>query len=192
MPLNGKIHAESSYLASERSLTMHRSAVNSTTNVEDCILDTLKKNAGSLEAEIRELTTSLKEMSLEQHINRTNEFSSIHQTQLVQLSEQLAQIWQYQRAADEARKTAETSRSSVAAQHKLIQSLQFPQMNERKEEISSAYKDTYEWLFQAAPREHEDWHSFVSWARRADSPQRIYWIRGKPGGSCTKEPKMLI
>lgn len=168
---------------------MHSNAVHSTNDVEHRILDTLEKNAGSLEAEIRELTSSLKELSFDHRRDRIGEFTFVHQTQLVRLSEQLSQIWEYQRAADEARKTVETSKNSVAAQHRLLQSLQFPLMQERKEEISSAYKDTYEWLFQAAPREQEDWHSFVSWARRADSPQRIYWIHGKPGESLQNNEK---
>lgn len=161
---------------------MQSSVIKSNTDVEDRILDTVTKNTGSLRAEIRRLTSCLTEMSLD-YRNESSELSFEHQTQLMQLSKHLAQIWEQQRASIEASKSMEISRDSVAAQNRLLQSLQFPQMQERKEEISSAYENTYEWLFQADPRGKTDWHNFVSWARRADNPQTIYWIHGKPGKS---------
>lgn len=166
---------------------MQGSVIKSTTDVEDRILDTITKNTGSLRAEIRRLASCLNEMSLD-HRNTSRELSCNHQTQLVQLSKQLAQVWEHQRALNEASKSLEISRNSVAAQNRLLQSLQFPQMQERKEEISSAYTNTYEWLFRADQRGRNDWHNFVSWTKRADNPQTIYWIHGKPGESleCNK------
>lgn len=154
---------------------MESNVISATTAVERRILDTVKKNAGSLEAEISRLRSCLNEMSFEYQRVPASDLG------FVQLSDQLVQIWEQQRASDEARKSVEISRNSVAAQHRLIQSLQFPQMQERQEEISSAYKNTYEWLFQADSKGKNDWHSFVSWARRAGNTQSIYWIHGKPG-----------
>ncbi|KAG8165529.1 hypothetical protein KVR01_004081 [Diaporthe batatas] len=168
-------------LMHERSLTMHSHAIRTATDVEYRMLDILKKNTGSLEAGIIELTSRLKEMSFDQSKDRMGEFSSEHQIQLAQISEQLAQIWEHQRASDQASKSLEASKQGVAPQHRLLQSLQFPQMQDRREEISRAYENTYEWLFQDHPGEEEGWHSFVAWARRLGSPQRIYWIHGKPG-----------
>lgn len=159
---------------------MQSSVIKATTDVEARMLDTITKNTGSLRAEIRRLKSCLNERSLD-HSKPMAEFSFEHQTQLVQLSEQLSQIWEQQRASDEAKKSLEISKNSVAAQHRLLQSLQFPQMLERKEEISSAYENTYEWLFQTNTRGQVDWHRFVSWSRRADNCNSIYWIHGKPG-----------
>lgn len=161
---------------------MQSSVIKSTTDVEDRILDTVTKNTSSLRAEIRRLASCLNEMSLD-YRNTSRELSFNHQTQLVQLSKQLAQAWEHQRASNEASKLLASSRISAAAQNRLLQSLQFPQMQERKEEISSAYENTYEWLFQADQRGRNDWHNFVSWTKRADNPQTIYWIHGKPGES---------
>lgn len=160
---------------------MQNSVIKATTDVEDRVLDIVKKNTGSLKAEIGKLTSSLNEMSFDNRPNPMDEFTDVQHTQLIQLSKQISQIWEQQIASEEASKPLEMSRNSVTAQHRILQSLQFPQMQERKEEISSAYENTYEWLFQADRRGQGDWHSFVSWARRADNPQSIYWIHGKPG-----------
>lgn len=166
---------------SERSLAMQSNVITATTDVETRILETFKKHTGSLESEIGRLTSCLNDVSLENRRAPLSEFSLIHQMQLTQLLEQLAEIWEHQRASDEANESSEASRSIIAAQQRLLQSLRFPQMQDRKEEISSAYKDTYEWLFQAAPREQKHWHNFLPWARREDNSHSIYWIHGKPG-----------
>lgn len=160
---------------------MESSVISATADVERRILDTVKKNAGSMEAEIARLSSCLDEMSFDYQRAPASDVSLIDQPQLMQLSEQLVQIWEQQRASDEAHKSVEISRSSVAAQHRLLQNLQFPQMQERQEEISSAYENTYEWLFQPNPKGRSGWHNFVSWARRASNTQSIYWIHGKPG-----------
>lgn len=162
---------------------MQNNVMKATTDVEVRILDVLTKNTGSLKAEIGKLTSCLNEMSFDHRPNPVNEISDVQQTELFQLSKQIAQIWEQQRASDKARKSLEMSKNSVAAQHRVLQSLQFPQMQERKEEISSAYENTYEWLFQTDPSGKSDWHSFVSWARSAHNPNSIYWIHGKPGES---------
>lgn len=157
-----------------------------TTDVENRILDTLKKNTGSLHAEIGKLTSSLNEMSINCPENQMGELSLEHQIQLAHLSEQVTRIWEHQRASDEASKSLETLRNIETAQHRILQSLQFPQMQERKEEISVAYENTYEWLLEADPHGQKDWHNFVSWAR-VENPQTIYWIHGKPGESPPKK-----
>lgn len=162
---------------------MQKSVIKATTDVEDRVLDIVKKNTGSLKAEIARLTSSLNEMSFDNRPNPMDEFTDVQHTQLIQLSKQIAQIWEQQIASEEASKPFDRSRNAIAAQHRVLQSLQFPQMQERKEEISSAYENTYEWLFQADRRGQNDWHSFISWARKADNPQSIYWIHGKPGES---------
>jgi hypothetical protein len=125
-------------------------------------------------------------MSFDYRGNGMGGLSLDHQTQPAQLSEQLTQIWEHQRASDEASKSSEALRNIETAQHRILQSLQFPQMQERKEEISVAYENTYEWLFQADPLGQKDWHNFVSWAGKAENPRSTYWIHGKPGESSPK------
>lgn len=180
--LTHKNHADQSDHPSERSLTVHNIVNRATTEVENRILDTLKKNTGSLRAEIGKLTSSLNEMPINCRENQMGELSLEHQIQLAHLSEQVTQIWEYQRASDEASKSLEALRNIETAQHRILQSLQFPQMQERKEEISIAYENTYEWLFEADQHRQDGWHDFVAWAR-ADNPSTIYWIHGKPGES---------
>lgn len=160
---------------------MHSSAIRATTDVESRIIDTVKLHTSSLAAEVGKLTSRLNDLSLDHNKSATSEFSLVHHAQLVHLSEQLIQNLKQHRASDEASKSLEVSRRSVVAQDRLLQSLQYPQMQEIKEEISSAYENTYEWLFHDGSNGQRDCQNFVSWTRGIDKGPRIYWIHGKPG-----------
>lgn len=160
---------------------MQSSLTRATSDAEYRILDTVKGSADSLEAEIGKLTSRLHKMSCDHGEDPFRDFSYVHQNQLVKLSEQLAQIWEHQRASDEGNRSLEVARNSTAAQNRILGSLQFPQMRERRDEICKAYENTYEWLLQDDTGRQNDWHNFVSWAGRVDNGRTIYWIYGKPG-----------
>lgn len=70
----------------------------------------------------------------------------------------------------------------------LLQSLVFPEMNLRQEQIAEPYRNTYEWIFSQSEKgvllnnEQQDshpWFSFVNWLRASDS--NLYWIYGRAG-----------
>ena len=61
-------------------------------------------------------------------------------------------------------------------QDAIINSLAFPRMNNRQEEIVEAHPGTFEWLFQS--NSFESGIPFAEWLR---SGNRIFWISGKAG-----------
>ena len=74
-------------------------------------------------------------------------------------------------------------KASVVQDH-ILDHLGFASMNEREEEVASAHRKTFSWIFegstdnQAMGQGHG--HNFRDWLVNADAPS-IYWIDGKPG-----------
>lgn len=59
-----------------------------------------------------------------------------------------------------------------------LQSLYFPEINARQEEIAEAYKSTFQWIFDNASHRGYRWDNFVQWL---ESGHGVYWISGKAG-----------
>jgi hypothetical protein len=64
----------------------------------------------------------------------------------------------------------------------ILKSLWFDTMTERYEEITEAYRKTFQWIFRDSDKEGQ-WSNFVDWLR---SDNGLYWINGKAasGKSC--------
>ncbi|PVH72462.1 hypothetical protein DL98DRAFT_365557, partial [Cadophora sp. DSE1049] len=54
----------------------------------------------------------------------------------------------------------------------------FSTMMQRQEEVTEAYRKTFEWIFQDLSRTFRPWSSFINWLEYEDG---IYWISGKAG-----------
>jgi hypothetical protein len=67
------------------------------------------------------------------------------------------------------------------AQQRILDSLRFPQIQERRHQIHEAYKETCQWILQPAPNQIQQWDSLVAWLSSSTESRRIYWIYGKPG-----------
>ncbi|KAL9621344.1 MAG: hypothetical protein Q9160_004235 [Pyrenula sp. 1 TL-2023] len=70
----------------------------------------------------------------------------------------------------------------------LVQSLLYPEMHLRQEQIASAHQNTYEWIFRhsdggvlvgESDGEAQPWASFVKWLQSNDN--EVYWIFGRAG-----------
>lgn len=61
---------------------------------------------------------------------------------------------------------------------RFIESLYFPDIHARQEEIAEAHRQTFEWIFDKPGLEAYLWHDFVDWL---ESGNGIYWICGKAG-----------
>ena len=77
----------------------------------------------------------------------------------------------------------ELSLSEKEHRQKYLESLWFPEINAREENIKDAHKDTYDWIFptheNSAPRWSDlRWSDFNQWL---ESGKGIYWISGKAG-----------
>lgn len=64
------------------------------------------------------------------------------------------------------------------AHEKILQSLFYPEITRRQEQISDPYEDTYQWIFRSKDDQQKPWNSFCDWL---SSSQTTYWIHGKPG-----------
>ena len=60
----------------------------------------------------------------------------------------------------------------------LIQSLLFPEIKLRQEQIDDAHERTFEWIFDESGEELRPWSCFVTWLKTGSG---LYWINGKAG-----------
>lgn len=67
--------------------------------------------------------------------------------------------------------------SELRRQH-LLNSLKFPEMNSRRNNIEDAHEGTYKFAFEDKSRERKPWSSLPGFLR---GPDKLYWIQGKPG-----------
>lgn len=63
-------------------------------------------------------------------------------------------------------------------QKQLLDSLYFPEIKARQEEIAEAHKSTFQWIFHDAGQRAHRWSNFVQWL---ESGHGIYWVSGKAG-----------
>lgn len=80
---------------------------------------------------------------------------------------------------------------------RLLNSLRFPNMNERKNDLADSYGETFRWILRTndTPMDKPDglkdksWYDFEDWLK---SDNTIYWISGKPGSGKSILVKYLI
>ena len=61
-----------------------------------------------------------------------------------------------------------------------LDSLYFPQIEERKSQIPEAHARTLRWVFDTPPEDPSKWPDFATWFIGSDT-EGLYWITGKPG-----------
>lgn len=78
-------------------------------------------------------------------------------------------------------RTKEDKRDMQAAQGRLCQSLYFASIGSRREQVTTAHKNTFTWVLDSEPWVDSLWDSFTPWLQQPDSVRPMYWISGKPG-----------
>ena len=68
----------------------------------------------------------------------------------------------------------EDSKGREARREKLMQSLKYPEMNLRRNQIEDAHGTTFEWIFKEGIA--RPWDSFPAWLKNGNE---VYWINGK-------------
>ncbi len=58
----------------------------------------------------------------------------------------------------------------------ILESLRFPQMQDRYEAIASAHKKTFTWIFKDPVKHQRPWSSFSDWLTNGSG---LYWVQGK-------------
>ena len=61
---------------------------------------------------------------------------------------------------------------------RILQSLAYPTMTSRYEDILDAHPETFEWAFQELRADQLPWSNFVAWHKTGEG---VYWICGKAG-----------
>ncbi|KAF7507899.1 hypothetical protein GJ744_009933 [Endocarpon pusillum] len=94
---------------------------------------------------------------------------------------------------EKTRKCVSDFQNSLEAVHtnknkrqRLLQSLQFDAMNNRRTQIDPPYSNTFEWVFKA--KDSDVGSSFRTWIQ-SDKP--VFWISGKPGSGKSTLMKYL-
>ncbi|KAF2014296.1 hypothetical protein BU24DRAFT_451385 [Aaosphaeria arxii CBS 175.79] len=73
----------------------------------------------------------------------------------------------------------------------ILISLQFQFMGTRHEQIHEAYKETFEWVFNASGLPESDPRSRITYSSWLAGGEGIYWITGKPGSGKSTLMKFL-
>ncbi|PYI27484.1 hypothetical protein BP00DRAFT_450240 [Aspergillus indologenus CBS 114.80] len=142
----------------------------STAQLEDNVLSALEERCALIRADVRQVLEQVQAPGVN-HAAETQLLVS-HRHQLDYLQCQIQGILDRQEHLsnlDEQRKLAETHQIFLA-------SIQFPQMQERAQQIRAAHEKTYRWVLQ--PRNPR---SVVAWLSAPTDSEPIYWISGKPG-----------
>lgn len=63
----------------------------------------------------------------------------------------------------------------TTANQQLLESLFFPEIDSREDQIQDAFDGTCRWIFNSST---EPWSNFCKWL---ETENGIYWVRGKPG-----------
>jgi hypothetical protein len=63
----------------------------------------------------------------------------------------------------------------------ILSTLYFAQIRERRSQIHSAHRKTFDWIFQKSDSQNQSFSNFVEWLEKAPSSRGLYWISGKPG-----------
>jgi hypothetical protein len=75
----------------------------------------------------------------------------------------------------------------LLARQRILQSLYFTKMNDRRNNVARAHRKTYQWIFKPKDDRKVLWDDFLHWLCQQDY-EPIYWIFGKPG--CGKTTMM--
>ena len=104
-------------------------------------------------------------------------FTASHREHLERLSQQL-----YSMFATQAEIRENSDQIQIAsAQQKILDSLHFQQIHERRDQIFEAHNNTYRWILESPPDGSRRWDDFPSWLRSSSPNHKIYWVTGKIG-----------
>ena len=158
-----------------------------TTRVEGSILQAVVSTSDSLRDDIKALEEQLSNVSLDSTQQIVAQFTASHHDLFKHLSNRLDMILAMHtdfRAFSDDNQAAEARQS-------ILDSLHFPQIRERRDQITKAYSETYRWILEEHQGESQRWDDFLSWLKTSSSEHRIYWVHGKIGAGKTTMLRFL-
>ncbi|KAL8784235.1 MAG: hypothetical protein Q9195_009134 [Heterodermia aff. obscurata] len=112
-----------------------------------------------------------------------------HRTFARLLSDQCQDLKEY---IDKGFETQAQATAESLAHQRLLESLFFPEIVSRQEQISDAFEGTYQWIFDLPDSKRvrdARWSNFHDWLENSNS---IYWISGKPGSGKSTLMKFIV
>ena len=141
----------------------------------------MASTSDSIQDDIKSLAEQLNNVRLDSVQQTVAQFTESHRNLLAHLSNRLDSIFalhtDFRALSDESQ--------IAAARQRILDSLHFPQIRERRYHISKAHNKTYQWILQPGKRGAQRWDDFVSWLRASSGENRIYWVNGKIGAGKT-------
>lgn len=145
------------------------------------ILGAVAGSSDQLQEDIKSLSKRIDNLSLDAATQAIEEFTALHGDVLQRLSTCTNSVFQ----PEKGHSAYADSRDSTLAYDNTINSLYFPRITERQEQIPEAYRKTYRWILEPRPGGTLPWDSFISWLRDPFSESRIFWVHGKIGAGKT-------
>jgi hypothetical protein len=172
----------------------HDKSRNSIAATEGKILDEMKKNTSDMQVDLRRIEKDLSDLTFEGNdtASALNQFQASHQAALHNISQILTFIFASQnkdlRDVMEnlndvlthlnKPKAASLETAATGAAQKLVDSIAFAAMNERRSQITEAHSTTFKWILDY--KRSGSWDDFLGWLGQVDG-KPVYWVRRKPG-----------
>lgn len=149
-------------------------------NSTDLGTDTIRTDLENLIHRIADESEGLESVS-----NAVNAVGRSHRQQLQRMSERLeislaAQNNNLEALSHQINILVKAMKSETASQRKVLDSLYYAQMDERRNRINRAHSQTFQWIFRPKAEDDTLWDDFVDWLS-SPSKHAVYWIRGKAG-----------
>lgn len=157
--------------------TAQHEILKNTTRIEGSILQAVASTSDLLQYDIKSLTEQLNNINLDSVQQIVSRFTESHHGLLEGLTKQVDSILDLH---DNCRALCDESQTAAARQS-LLDSLHFPQIRERRDQIPEAHNETYRWILKSKQEGTQQWDDFISWLGVIPSEGRIYWIHGKIG-----------
>jgi hypothetical protein len=144
-------------------------------------LQAVTSTSNSLQDDIKSLAEQLNNVCLDSVQQTVAQFTASHRDLLEHLSNRLDSIFALH---TDFRALSDESQIATARQS-ILDSLQFPQIRERRDHVLKAHNETYQWILEPEQGGTQRWDDFISWLRASSSESRIYWVHGKIGAGKT-------
>lgn len=173
------------YMASPKKAVCQRDDFHQKVSEE---IESTVQSSKSLRDDLNRLVNQFSDLKIdvEETYDTMNRMLGTQKDHLLDISNELGAVFQGQSSGLERLSAklvgvTNTMDREIRARRRVLDSLRFPQMGNRRDLISRAFGETYQWIF----RSHDDdgkivWDNFIDWLTAEDS-HCMYWVSGKPG-----------
>ncbi|KAI9149984.1 hypothetical protein HJFPF1_09731 [Paramyrothecium foliicola] len=161
--------------------SMHHDVLQTNRDTERRIISTVTASASSVKEDVEILVKQMENMSIKSLESVFAEFRSSHREFLNQLTQALKKSLESTQAGDTASGLEPNLQQDLSIRQKVMDGLYFPQIFDRRDAITPAHQETFEWIFRTEDRPQARWDSFSKWVGSDTNDGKIYWIHGKPG-----------